>query len=124
MDGAGPNPTGRRMPPLGLADRNVVAWKLVAGRARAGAGAAWLCSSAAAAVAVVDFSGADGLVGELEKQLYSFLEESSYFNLGGPNDLPLRILCCARVGSIAGFGTSCGTLIAAADLAAERDAAA
>lgn len=64
IPGGGPKPTGRRTPPLAVAETKVVLWKLVAGRSGTGAGSAGVACSFLIALA----SSSVGLGGELEKQ--------------------------------------------------------
>jgi hypothetical protein len=64
IPGGGPKPTGRRTPPLAVAETKVVLWKLVAGRSGTGAGSAGIACSSLIALA----PSSVGLGGELEKQ--------------------------------------------------------
>jgi len=115
MDGAGPMPTGRLTPARGFTDMNVVVWKLAAGLAGSGSGAAFTFSS----------SGVDARGGELEKQVYCFRCSASALPPGrGCASVPaLGSLCPASAGSIVGFGALNGTTGGAGFIACREAAA-
>jgi hypothetical protein len=101
IDGAGPRPTGRLTPPLGLIAMKVVAWRLEAGLLGTASSSTFLFSSSGSFL-----DGGRG--GELEKQEYGFCGPPSFIfgTFGFARGRAEGSLCFASSGSIDGF---CGS---------------